>query len=130
MFSGEAERNICAAVGILSLHSCNFDCNLSHIGTAQARDNPYTFPEDRHWKSIPILLESQAADTMTETARTSSCMHHSYHCFHYTWHGQTSGKHKLQWVSTTGQVADIGMKNISFPNLKPRCISIFIDMQV
>jgi len=42
---------------------------------------------------------------------------------------QASGKHKLKWISTTDQVTNIGMKNITFQKLKPMCILILIDMQ-
>jgi len=40
-----------------------------------------------------------------------------------------TGKHKLQWVSTTDQLANIGKKNVTYLNLKPLHLLIFVNVQ-
>jgi len=98
------------------------------LGTDHKNDNEYWFPGGKHWPPTPILLDSQAAVAMAETAKSSSRTRHIDRHFHLVRHGQASGKHKLQWVSASDQVADIGTKNITFPNLKPMRDLLFVNV--
>ena len=82
MSSGEAECNTSAVACMVSMHNHNFDCDLRHRGTAHARHNNYNFPGGKHWRPTPIILDSQAAVTMAETARSPSHMCHIDHHFH------------------------------------------------
>jgi len=82
MSSGEAEHNTCAVACMASLHNCNFNCDLRHMGTACTREKHYNFPEGEHWRPTPIFLDPQVAVSMVEAALSSSCMCHMDHHFH------------------------------------------------
>ena len=94
---------------------CNNDCNVMNC---------------RHelQSCICPIYQCWFLSTITETKGACNITM-DYGQAHPQWR-QASGKHKLKWISTTDQVTNIGMKNITFQKLKPMCILILIDMQM
>jgi hypothetical protein len=79
--------------------------------------------------SSAILLDSTAAVSMAQSAKSTSRTRHIDRRFHYVRQGQVTNRHKLLWITNTDMVADIGTKAVTLPALEPIIKVIFVPVE-
>jgi hypothetical protein len=129
MSSGEAEYNTCAIACMSTLHNRFVDKEMKNLATEYIQDDEYMVPGGIRWNPSLILLDSTAAVSMAETAKSTSRTRHIDRRFHYVRQGQISNKHKLLWITNTDQIADIGTKSVTLSALQPIINMIFVPVE-
>ena len=105
--SGEAEYNTASVACMATLHNRYVDQEMKNLGLEIMKNDEYTTPGGKDWKPSLILLDSTAAISMAESARSTSRTRHIDRRFHYVRQGQAAGRHKLSWITSEDQLADI-----------------------
>ena len=126
--SGEAEYNTSSVACMSVLHNRYVDQEMKNLGLEIMKNDEYTTPGGKDWKPSLILLDSTAAISMAETARSTSRTRHIDRRFHYVRQGQAAGRHKLSWISNTDQIADIGTKAVTLAALEPIMKLIYVEV--
>jgi hypothetical protein len=129
MSSGEAEYNTAAIACMAALHNRFVDKEMKSLATERNQSLEYMIPGGKDWKPSAILLDSTAAVSMAQSAKSTSRTRHIDRRFHFVRQGQVNNRHKLIWITNTDMVADIGTKAVTLPALEPIIKTIFVPME-
>ena len=127
--SGEAEYNTASVAAMSVLHNRYVDLEMKNLGLEIMNNEEYTIPGGKDWKPSLILLDSTAAISMAESARSTSRTRHIDRRFHYVRQGQAAGRHKLSWISSVDQIADIGTKAVTLAALQPIMKLTYVEVK-
>jgi len=127
--SGEAEYNTASVAAMSVLHNRYVDLEMKNLGLEIMSNEEYTIPGGKEWKPSLILLDSTAAISMAESARSTSRTRHIDRRFHYVRQGQAANRHKLSWISNVDQIADIGTKAVTLAALQPIINLIYVEVK-
>ena len=76
-----------------------------------------------------IVLDSKSAMCMTKNGRDTKHTRHIARRIHFVRNGEKCKMHKIDWCEGGLQLADIGTKNISEPDLTPRMKYIMVRLE-
>ena len=108
MSSAEAENNTMCVGTMAAMHTRMIIMQL-RFGNP---DHPYT---------VPVLVDSQAADAMTLNEKDTKCTHHIEHRWQYTRYARHKGDVGIyKCDGKTQQLADVGTKNLSDQESAPK----------
>ena len=127
--SGEAEYNTASVACMATLHNRYVDQEMKNLGLEIMKNDEYTTPGGKDWKPSLILLDSTAAISMAESARSTSRTRHIDRRFHYVRQGQAAGRHKLSWITNEDQLADIGTKAVTLAVLQPMMKTMYVEVK-
>jgi hypothetical protein len=127
--SGEAEYNTASVACMATLHNRYVDQEMKNLGLEIMKNDEYTTPGGKDWKPSLILLDSTAAISMAESARSTSRTRHIDRRFHYVRQGQAAGRHKLSWITSEDQLADIGTKAVTLAVLQPMMKTMYVEVK-
>jgi len=112
-----------------TLHNRYVDQEMKNLGLEIMKNDEYTTPGGKDWKPSLILLDSTAAISMAESARSTSRTRHIDRRFHYVRQGQAAGRHKLSWITNEDQLADIGTKAVTLAVLQPMMKTMYVEVK-
>ena len=75
-----------------------------------------------------IVLDSKSAMCMTKNGRYTKHTRHISRIMHFVRNGEKCKMHKIEWCEGGLQLADIGTKNLSEPDLTPRMKYIIVRL--
>ena len=88
-------------------------------------ENPDMVP-----KEAPlIVLDSKSAICMDKNGRDTKHTRHIARRIHFVRNGEKFKMHKIEWCEGGLQLADIGTKNVSEPDLTPRMKYIMVRLE-
>ena len=67
-----------------------------------------------------IVLDSKSAMCMAKNGKDTKHTRHIVRRMYFVWNGEKCKMHKIDWCEGGLQLADIGTKNVSEPDLTPR----------
>ena len=81
-------------------------------------------------KEAPLLvLDSKFAMCMAKNVRDTKHTRHIARRMHFVWNGEKCKMHKIEWCEGGLQLADIGTKNVSEPDLTPKMKYIMVRLE-
>ena len=108
--------------------ACTTGMDLAHfrmlIHELQNKD-PDIFPEE----APLIVLDSKHAMCMANNVKDTKHTRHIARIIHFVRDGEKFKMHKIDWCEGGLQLADIGTKNVSEPNLTPRMKYIMVRLE-
>ena len=75
-----------------------------------------------------IVLDSKSAMCMDKNGRYTKPTRHIARRMHFVRNGEKCKMHKIEWCEGGLQLADIGTKNVSEPDLTPRMKYIMVRL--
>ena len=103
---------------------------LACMGTAHIKMLLEDLEQTEINQPIPIILDSKAAHDMGHSFKTTKHTRHILRRYHYVREGQLTGEHELTWIPKQFQLADIGTKPVSRPDLDGRTKYLFVDVNL
>ena len=88
-------------------------------------DNPYMVPKE----SPLIVLDSKSDMCMAKNGKDTKHTKHIARRMHFISNGEKCKMHKIDCCEGGLQLADIGTKNVSKPDLKPRMKYIMVRLE-
>ena len=89
------------------------------------KEDPYIVP-----KEAPlIVLDSKSAMCMAKNGRDTKHTRHIAIIIHFVRNVEKCKMHKIEWCEGGLQLADIGTKNVSEPDLTPRMKYIMVRLE-
>ena len=89
-----------------------------------------TFMGIFYQKEAPlIVLDSKYAMCMDKNGRDTKHTRHIARRIHFVRNGEKCKMHKIEWCEGGLQLADIGTKNVSEPDLTPRIKYIMVRLE-
>ena len=76
-----------------------------------------------------IVLDSKAAMCMANNGKYTKHTRHIARRMHFVRNGEKCKMHKIDWCEGGLQLADIGTKNVSEPDLTPRMKYIMVRLE-
>ena len=76
-----------------------------------------------------IVLDSKSAICMAKNGRGAKHTRHIARIMHFVRNGEKCNMHKIDWCEGGLQLADIGTKNVSEPDLTPRMKYIMVRLE-
>ena len=76
-----------------------------------------------------IVLDSRSAMCMAKNVRDTKHTRHIARRMHFVRNGEKCKMHKIEWCEGGLQLADIGTKNVSEPDLTPRMKYIMVRLE-
>ena len=76
-----------------------------------------------------IVLDSKSAECMAKNGRDTKHNRHISRRMHFVRNGEKYKMHKIEWCEGGMQLADIGTKNVSEPDLTPRMKYIMVRLE-
>ena len=76
-----------------------------------------------------IFLDSKSAMCMAKNGKDTKHTRHVARIMHFVRNGEKCKMHKVDWCEGGLQLADIGTKNISEPDLTPRMKYIMVRLE-
>ena len=81
-------------------------------------------------KEVPlIVLDSKSAMCMAKNGWDTKHTRHIARIMHFVRNGEKCNVHKIYWYEGGLQLADIGTKNVSEPDLTPRIKYIMVKLE-
>ena len=103
---------------------------LACMGTAHMKMLLEDLEQTELSQPVPIILDSKAAHDMGHSFKTTKHTRHILRRYHYVREGQLTGEHELTWIPKQFQLADIGTKPLSRPDLEGRTKYLFVDVNL
>ena len=75
-----------------------------------------------------IVLDSKSAMCMTQKVKDTKHTRHISRRIHFLRNGEKCKMHKIDWCEVGLQLADIGTKNVSEPDLTPKMKYIMVRL--
>ena len=88
--------------------------------------DPYIVPEE----APLIVLDSKSAMCMAKNGKDTKHTRHIARRIHFVRNGEKCKMHKIDWCEGGLQLADIGTKNVSEPDLTPRIKYIMVRLEI
>ena len=88
-------------------------------------EDPYMVPKE----ASLIVLDSKYAMYMAKNGRDTKHTRHIARRMYLVRNGQKCKMHKIEWCGGGLQLADIGTKNVSEPDLTPRMKYIMVRIE-
>ena len=76
-----------------------------------------------------IVLGSKSAMCMAKNGRDTKHTRHIARRMHFVRNGEKCKMHKIEWCEGGLQLADIGTKNVSGPDITPRMKYIMVSLE-
>ena len=76
-----------------------------------------------------IVLDSKSAMCMDKNVRDTKHTRHIARIMHFVRNGEKCKMHKIGWCEGGLQLADIGTKNVSEPDLTPRMKYVMVRLE-
>ena len=76
-----------------------------------------------------IVLDGKSAMCMANNGRDTKHTRHIARRMHFLRNGEKCKMHKIEWCEGGLQLADIGTKNVSEPDLTPRMKYIMVSLE-
>ena len=76
-----------------------------------------------------IVLDRKSAICMAKNGRDTKHTRHIARIMHFVGNGEKCKMHKIEWCEGGLQLADIGTKNVSEPDLTPRMKYIMVRLE-
>ena len=76
-----------------------------------------------------IVLDSKSAMYMAKNGKDTKHTRHIARIMHFLSNGEKCKMYKIDWCEGGLQLADIGNKNVSEPDLTPRMICIMVILE-
>ena len=76
-----------------------------------------------------IIMDSKSAQCMAKNGRDTKNTRHIARRMHFVRNGEKCKMHKIEWCEGGLQLADIGTKNVSEPDLTPRMKYIMVRLE-
>ena len=76
-----------------------------------------------------IVFDSKSAMCMAKNGKDTKHTRHIASRIHFVRNGEKCNMHKIDWCEVGLQLADIGTKNVSEPDLTPRMKYIMVRLQ-
>ena len=86
---------------------------------------PYIVPEE----DPLIVLDNKSDICMTKNGKYTKHTRHIARIMHFVRNGEKCNVHKIDWCEGCLQLADIGTKNLSEPDLAPRMKYIMVRLE-
>ena len=88
-------------------------------------EDPYMVPKE----DPLIVLDSKSAMCMANNGKDTKHTRHISRRIHFVRNGEKCKMHKIDWLERGLQLADIGTKNVSEPDLTPRMKYIMLRLE-
>ena len=88
-------------------------------------EDPDMFPKEAHL----IVLYSKYDMCMAKNGKDTKHTRHISRRMHFVRNGEKCKMHKIEWCEGGMQLADIGTKNVSEPDLTPRIKYIMVRIE-
>ena len=116
--SAESEYNAACTAGISLAH---FRMLVHEL----LNEDPDMVPEEAHL----IVLDSKSAMCMAMNGKDTKHTRHIARRMHFVRNGEKCKMHNIDWCEGGLQLADIGTKNVSEPDLTPRMKYIMVRLE-
>ena len=116
--STESEYNAACTTGMALAH---FRMLIHEL----LNEDPYMFPKE----DPLIVLDSKSAMCMANNGKYTKHTRHITRIMHFVRNGEKCKMHKIDWSEEGLQLADIGTKNVSEPDLTPKMKYIMVRLK-
>ena len=108
--------------------ACTAEMALAHFRMLVhelLNEDPDMVPKE----DLLIVLDSKSAMCMAKNGRDNKHTRHIARRMHFVRNGEKCKMHKIDWCEGGLQLADIGTKNVSEPDLTPRMKCIMVRLE-
>ena len=86
-------------------------------------------PDEVPWEAPLIILDSKSAQCMAKNGRDTKHTRHIARRMHFVRNVENCKMHKIEWCEGGLQLADIGTKNVSEPDLTSSMKYIMVRLE-